>query len=228
MTLIYILGTDGAGKTTVATRLAKEPIGGIQLNYVYCQLKPLLLRPLKWVTQRFFLRQTNQFKDYSKYQQVKRTLGQKRKWLTRIYCGVWYLDILLQIWVKLALAGLKGKPVIMDRYYLDSVVNIGVIQNSSPEEMLKAARMLEAFLPKAERCLFLNVSEAVAFARKNDIPSKEYLRERKERYLQIAPHYDFRQINADLPLDEVLAACRAEIQDHFARRKNMQSADAAA
>jgi thymidylate kinase len=77
--------------------------------------------------------------------------------------------------------------------------------------MLRSAQRIEHFLPKADVCLFLNVSEEVAFSRKDDIPSAEYLRERKARYLALAGAYDFHEVNADAPLEEVLSEARKVI-----------------
>lgn len=205
MKIIYLLGTDGAGKTTVSTRLAQRGFAGRRLRYVYCQLTPILLAPFKLLARLFFLRKTDRFQDYRTYQARKASVGGRRRLLTRAYGAIWLVDQAWQAWFKLLWARLRGaETVIMDRYYLDSVVNVGVLLGNDLDGMLSAARKVERFLPRPELFLFLNVSEAVAYQRKTDIPSPEYLRERKDRYLRLAEPYRFHQINADQPLDTVI------------------------
>lgn len=212
MKIIYLLGTDGAGKTTVSTQLAARDIGGVRLTYVYCQLTPILLAPFKLAARLLFLRKTNRFADYQSYQQQKASVGGRRRRLTSLYGAVWLVDQAWQAWLKLLWARLRGRDfIIMDRYYLDSVVNVGVLQGNGLDEMLAAARRVERFLPRPDLFLFLNVSETVAYQRKNDIPSPEYLRERKARYLQLAEPYGFHQLDADKPLASVLGDATAAI-----------------
>lgn len=214
MRILYILGTDGAGKTTLAKRLAEElkPQGGV---YLYCQVTPLLLGPFRWLGARLFMRKTDQFKDYDAYRERKRELGRKRRRLARLYALAWYLDFLLQAWPRITWARWRARPVVMDRYYLDMVVNQGVLQDNDADGMRRDARLLERFLPRATQHLFLDVSEETAFARKDDIQSVTYLRERKDRYRQLAPHYGFVMVDANQPADAVLAAVRAALAgDH--------------
>lgn len=215
MRILYLLGTDGAGKTTVAKRVAaaRQAAGW---DYLYCQVLPLLLKPVKWLARRLFLKKTDEFKDYDAYREQKRAASGRRRRLTRLYALLWYADFLVQAWPKLWRARLRGRDLILDRFYLDTVVNQGVLQDNDLAGMLRDARLLERFLPRAELLLFLDVSEETAFRRKNDIQSVRYLRERKERYLRLAPHYGFQMIDANRTADEVFADVQARIDAHLA------------
>jgi thymidylate kinase len=213
--IIYILGTDGAGKTTVATRVAAA-MRDEGWDYLYCQVIPFLLRPVKWVAGKLFLKKTDQFKNYDEYREQKRAASGKRRLLTRFYALLWYLDFLVQAWPKLLRAKWRGRNLILDRFHLDTVVNQGVLQDNDLAGMLRDARLLERFLPKATLHLFLDVSEETAFQRKNDIQSVRYLRERKERYLQLAPHYGFQMIDANQTAEAVFQDVQAKIRAHLA------------
>lgn len=215
MILIYMLGTDGAGKTTVAQRIAGEPCNGARITYLYGQFYPILMRPVKWAVQRFVLKGTNQFRGYSEYQERKRSISTKRRLLSRLYCLGLYLDHGLQLLFKITLARLRNKYVILDRYYLDAVVNAGVIQNNGPDEMLRDAKIFEKILPKASLHIFLDVSQEIAFSRKTDIPSVAYLGERKLRYEFLGRHYQFVRIDADRKLKEVLTETDQVIRERL-------------
>lgn len=207
MKIIYILGTDGAGKTTLATRLARE-LESQGWDYLYCQAMPRLVWPFRWLAGKIFLKRADQFKDYDTYRERKRAASGRRRWLTRIYAWIWYVDFLLQAWPKLIRAWWRGRDLVMDRYYLDVVVNQGVLQDNDALGMKHDARFLERFLPVAIQHIFLDVSEETAFARKGDIQSVRYLRERKQRYLQLAEAYRFVSVDANQPADAVLADVR--------------------
>jgi thymidylate kinase len=210
--LIYILGTDGAGKTTIARRLAGTSFAGRKSSYFYCQHRPLLLWLLKLPARLLFMRKTDPFKDYAQYKARKDAASNKSPWLTRIYALLWYFDVWLQTWPKIVWARLTSDIVFLDRYYLDWVVNLGVLQHNSQGAMLRAAHHLERLLPKAQFHIFLDVSEETAFHRKNDIQSVQYLRERKERYLQLAPSYNFHIVDANQTVEAVTEQVRMMVE----------------
>ena len=212
MTLIYILGTDGAGKTTIARRLRDETLGGSKPAYIYCQHRPLLVWLLKLPARLLFMRKTDQFKDYDEYKARKNSVTGRCVWLTRVYVLVCYFDMCVQTWPKLLWARWVSGIVLVDRYYLDWVVNLGSLQQNSRDEMMRDARWLERFLPKAQLHVFLDVSEDTAFRRKNDIQSVRYLSERKERYRQLAPHYHFQIVDANQDAETMLQQVRAIVE----------------
>jgi thymidylate kinase len=100
----------------------------------------------------------------------------------------------------------------VDRYYLDWVVNLALLQQNSCGKVLRDARWLERLLPKAQLHLFLDVAEETAFQRKNDIQSVQYLRERKELYLDLAPHYGFQVVDANQDPETVFRQVKALVE----------------
>jgi dTMP kinase len=209
LTTIYILGTDGAGKSTTARRLLELQLPERRAKCLYCQHRPLLLWLLKLPAQLLFMRRTDQFRNYGQYKARKNAVSSRRPRLTRLYALLWYFDAWLQTWPRVLWARLTADVILLDRYYLDWVVNLGVLKGNSLDGMLQDARRLERVLPKAHLHVFLDVSEATAFQRKNDIQSVEYLRERRQRYLQLAPHYGFQVADANQDAEAVFQQVRA-------------------
>jgi thymidylate kinase len=209
MVLIYFLGIDGSGKTTSARRLAMERLEGWSPVYVYCQHKPFLIWILKLPAKFLFMRKLDQFADYDTYKSRKDAVRSRNPVLARIYGLLTYLDVLLQAWLQILFARARGNLLVLDRYYLDWVVNQGVVQEHSTNAMLRHARLLERLLPKASHHIFLDVTEDVAFRRKGDIQGLQYLKERRHRYLQLASHYDFKIVNAERDAESVFQDVRA-------------------
>jgi thymidylate kinase len=208
MNIIYILGTDGAGKTTAARRLAELTFGGHRARYIYCQHRPLVLWLMKLPARLLFMRRADQFRNYEEYKARKDAASSRRPWLTRLYTRLCYFDGWLQTWPKMLWARCTTSTVVLDRYYLDWVVNLGELQGNGLDGMLRDAAWLERVLPKARVHLFLDVSEVTAFNRKDDIQSVQYLRERKRRYLQLAPHYGFQIVDANQSAETVFQQLR--------------------
>jgi dTMP kinase len=215
MKLIYLLGTDGAGKTTVTQRLLRQGFPGRRTRYLYCQHRPFLLWLAKLPARLLFLRRADQFRDYPAYKGRKESAVRRHPWLLRAYVWLWYCDVWLQTWPRVAWARTRTDVLVFDRYYLDWVVNLSVLQDHDLKTMLRSARTLERTLPRATLHLFLDVSEDTAFRRKSDIQSVEYLRERKARYLQLADAYHFVSIDADQPLDAVVADATRHAAAHL-------------
>lgn len=210
---VYILGVDGAGKTTLMKRLAQGGIYQHKVRYLYCQHRPILLWILKAPARLLFMRRTDQFADYSAYKARKDSIGRKSQWMRRVYAFLGFLDVTLQTLIKLHIPCSSAKITLFDRYYLDWVVNAGVLKGNSLDDMLLDAHRLERFLPLAHLYIFLHVSEAVALRRKDDIQSFDYLRERTERYMQLAPHYCFHIVDADQDAESVFQQVRTMIQE---------------
>lgn len=211
MTIVYILGTDGAGKTLISRRLAAAGVLGDHTVHLYCQHRPLLVWLVKFPARLLFLRKADQFRNYESYKEQKDRAVGRRPWLAIAYAWLGYFDAWLQTWPKVMWARVSGSGVILDRYYLDWVVNAGVLQNSTRETMLRDARILEHWLPKADLHVFLDVDERTAFARKDDIQSLEYLRERKKRYHDFARYYDFKSVDANQCADAVFLQTKSLI-----------------
>jgi len=212
--LVYLIGIDGSGKTTNAEQLVAEGMNGYKILYMYCQYRPILLLPFKIFAKLFLMKSTNEFLDYDKYIKKKKDYTKKMKFLTRVYSLVWYFDYILQAWFHLLIIkSRKADLIILDRYYLDSIVNLACLQDLNSQQMVNDAKLIGNFLQKADLHIFLDVSEENAFSRKNDIQSVEYLKERRQKYFELAKQYNFKYINANLAKDIVYKKVKESIKN---------------
>ena len=182
--LINFVGIDGSGKTT----LCKGMIGEFQqyfsdTKYVHTYHKSILLKPINSIVKALFMRGTDQFANYSKYREQKTSAIHRHRWLSRIYAFLWILDYALQTFYKVGVPLLFGERLIVDRYVYDAIINISVANNFSPKTTYRLVDFLFILFPKPGIVFLIDLPEDIAFERKNDIQSIEYLRERRHRYL---------------------------------------------
>jgi len=74
----------------------------------------------------------------------------------------------------------------MDRYIYDTVINdLAVHLNYSEKEITDTILRSLFVLPVPIRTFLIDIPEEIAFARKNDIPHIDYLKERRPIYLTL-------------------------------------------
>ncbi len=186
--LICLTGIDGSGKTTLAKGLAQSlQEEGIEARYVYARYAPLLLRPLMRLGECIFLRGHDPETDYAGYSRTKREVTGQRRFLSLVYQTILMADYFLQILIKVWWPMLQGQSVVCDRYVYDTMVNDLALDFNHSQRSIDA--ILDGwmrFVPRPGLVVLVDVPEEVAFRRKHDIPSIEYVRERRPLYQYMA------------------------------------------
>jgi len=210
MKLVYMVGIDGAGKTTVARRLVEQmQQQGVRGRYFYAQHASVLLAPLRWLNRKTFMRKTDAYQDYDSYASRKAGASQKHPLLARGYAFVWLLDYFLFTYSRLLLQALAAPHwLVVDRYYLDIVVNISQTLGLDEAGMLVLARQASRFFLRPAVTVFIDVSEETAMRRKDDVPDIAYLKERRGRYLALEHLSGFVRLDGEQPLQTVLAGAQ--------------------
>ena len=211
--LICMTGADGAGKTTQIELLEEHLQGkGFRVHRMWCRWKPFLPRPFLALAKRTVFRK-KAVRDYNvepgegerfhAWQDQKRSVF---RWgLVRwAYLTFAVTDYALQTWCKLVIGRLHGNIILADRYLgdllIDQAINFGY-----PEE--RFAKMVKGLwmrvLPRADMVLYLDVPEEVAFQRRADIPSVDYLRIRRAFYQAMCRNLGYEQVAADRSVEDV-------------------------
>jgi len=186
--LVSFSGIDGSGKTTLSKILVKElKERGVECKYVYGRLEPIISRPLILAGRKIFLRKRDVKKDYKGYLSEKKEVFKKYSLFSKIYYYILVLDYTLQLFFKIRLPLLFGKKLICDRYVYDTLVMDLVIDfNLNEYQMLRLLNRFFWVVPRPNVAFLIDLDEEIAFHRKSDTPSVDYLRERREVYLRIA------------------------------------------
>jgi thymidylate kinase len=203
------VGIDGSGKTTLCQKLLSElQKNSSDIQYVHSYHEPFLLKPLRSFAKATLMRDTDEFVNYTHYRNRKTLVSNKHKMLSRIYTIVWILDYMLQTLFQVSVPKLMGACLIVDRYIYDAVLNASLTANLSRHTSYQIIDMMLKIFPKPDFVFMIDLPEEIAFTRKNDIQSVEYLRERRYIYIEMAARYGFVKLDGQAEPDAILTQAR--------------------
>ena len=135
--------------------------------------------------------------------------------LGSFYVSLWLIDYSMQVFFKVtSKLGRFGVHVI-DRYFFDIVVNISILSEWDFEQANRILAIMYCLNPMPDLVIYIDLPEEVAFARKDDIQSIQYLEERRYLYLRLAKHWGFEVIDGTKKKEEILEEATALINRIF-------------
>jgi len=211
--LICFTGVDGSGKTTLAKELVKiMNEKEVQYKYVYGRLEPFILKPFIMIGRKVFFGGKDIFKDYKGYSSRKRGVIERHSFLFTIYRYILLSDYLMQLLFKVKIPLMLGKNIVCDRYVYDTVItDLSVDMNLSSSEIRKLIRRFFYLSPKPDLAFLIDLPEEIAFQRKNDTPSIEYLKERRMIYLDVGREEGMVVLDGSRSLDELKGIIQGEV-----------------
>ena len=179
--MVYFAGVDGSGKTTVAESLCDSlQDDGLSCKYLWCGwrgfesplFKPIASRIKKTLAKRG---------EAEKADEAHNTLP--------LFGYLTWLDYFVRVYPDVLASLLTHDILIVDRYVYDVMAGL-----AGPDKHV--SRLLFALFrlfPRPSIVFFISVPPEVAYERKDDIPSIDFLREVEQKNLNM------------------LAACSAEV-----------------
>lgn len=209
--LICFVGIDGSGKTTLAKALvASLAERKISSHYVYNRFQPLISKPLTMIGKSLFLKDKDRFKDYNEYSQATIRLF-RNSFLAMSYRYLLLLDYLLQAIIRVSLPLLLGRTLICDRYIYDIATDLAVEMNLPRRKVNGILKRYLLLLPEPDLVFLVDLPEEVAFQRKDDVPSIDYLKKRRGIYLDIGREYSMIIIDGSQSLVELESEVRDKV-----------------
>lgn len=183
MRIVYIAGVDGSGKTTLAKNLQGVlETKGIRTKYFYARHYAFFLLPFRILARLLGLRGTDEYKDYKTYINKKQAGSRKYKTMSRLYGLLWFIDYFLVTRLRMFWYSLSNYLLIVDRYFYDVLIVISITLDLSDDDFAKLIRVASRCFPEPTQTFFLDLPEEIAFERKSDIQSVDYLVERSRKF----------------------------------------------
>jgi len=183
--LICFSGIDGSGKTTLIKELIKDlKAKGIQVEYRWGKFESSLLRLLILIKNKLLLHESDLKENYERSLKLKNNLFSSNP-ISMLYEYFVLVNYTFQVIFKIVIPLKMGKNIVCDRYVYDTIVDLALDLRYPDGKIKHRLNQLFRLLPKPDVLFFIDVPEEVAFRRKNDIPSIEFLRNKKEVYSKI-------------------------------------------
>ena len=204
-----LIGIDGSGKTTIAKMLAQE---NDKWEYVHALYLTRLLWPFLWFGRTFLLCGKDKRSNPEEYSSSKKKVVKGLRILNGTYIVIALMDYLSQVFLEVYLPLKFGVNLICDRYLYDTMINISMNTNYDAIKIDRLLTMWFKLFPKPDLTILLDLDEDVAWNRKNDIPSKYYLKERRELYLSLAKLKHFKVVDSNQSLQIVYSQIESFIK----------------
>jgi len=207
--LVCFVGIDGAGKSTLAkalTSVIEEQ--GIRCRYVWGGFNSsfTIFRPLLAVAKRTVF-------GGDKYVETSRRKGRvlKSSRLSTVYQYLALSDYIVQGLVRIRLPLAFGTNVICDRYIYDLTTSIAVLLDYTTDRTLALLDRCLRVLPRPDLVFLIDLPEALAYQRKDDVVSVDFLSVRRDIYLQMAEKHGMTILDGSSDPQELqeLAAAKA-------------------
>lgn len=203
--LICFTGIDGSGKTTFAKLLVEKlREHGIKVCYVYGRYQPIISKPAVLLGKLLFAKNSD-IKEYKDYSNTKRAAAQNHPYSLFLYRNLLLFDYYLQLLIKIIIPIKFGIVIVCDRYIYDTIINDIPRTQNSFDDIKKMTEIYFRIAPKPDIAFLIDVPENLAFERKNDTPSIDYLKERRGFYISFGKLYDMIILDGTNSLEKIEA-----------------------
>jgi len=183
--MIYLCGIDGAGKTTQARLIANSLRSkGLTCAYVWFRWSGFFSYPLLGLARLL---------GYTKWMAIEGTdiryhehYFDKNNAIAQLSAWFFFIDVLFYSVFLIKIPMATHDVLVCDRFVLDGIVDLvcDTKNHKIPKDMV--GKLLVSLIPQRSIVLLLDLPEEVAYKRKRDIPNLEYLRSRRQVFLNLA------------------------------------------
>lgn len=212
MSVVALIGPDGAGKTTIARQLEEQL--PMRVKYLYMGGMPehsslmLATTRIRIALHRWRDRERQRARKIASTQASHSAHSPGRRWLLSLLNALQFMTGLAEEWLLQGIIlsyRLRGYLVLLDRHFLfhHHAYIVGSAKRPLPLGTRLHAFMLEHVYPRPDLVIYLDAAPEVLFARKGE-KSVEMLYQLRERYLEMSDRVrHFVVLDANQPQEDV-------------------------
>ena len=199
--VIAVCGIDGSGKTTqikLLERYLKQR--GFKVKYIWFRW-PVLFS--------YSLLALSRILGYTKWKIISRSnvrYAERRFYMNRALARLWPWFFTIDIFIYSTFK-IKGKilsyTILCDRFIPDILIDLMCETKDYTLPRRVVGRLLLSLIPRETKLIVIDVAENTAYSRKHDIPSIDYLKERRGLYLYLAKTLSIPIVNGEKKMIEV-------------------------
>ena len=211
--LICFIGIDGTGKTTLANELVvRLNQHNINAKYVWSRFEPQFVRPLLLIDKTLFHQNKTTDEGYKRYSSSRRKFL-RRPIIRNFYEFILLFDYSIQLFFKIRIPLMNNINIVTDRYYFDTLVDLNVNLAYSNKKLAGIFNFFKRLNPDPDIVFLVDIPEKIAFERKNDVPSIEYLYERRQSYINISKQYSMIALDGTEQLETLHSLIWQKVQE---------------
>lgn len=203
-TLVCLTGLDGAGKSTLTANVVERlRADGYDAVRAYGRYLPRLTYPLILLGNRTVFADSDIETDYEGHQSAKEGVF-ANEILSTLYESVIVADYIPQFVHRVLYPLYRHDIVLCDRYFYDTLLSdLAGDVIDEPAGAVERYDFYSKFLPTPDHEFYVQIPPAVSMERKDDVPSIQYLEDRKRFYDHFAAEYGFSVLDGTKPVDEL-------------------------
>jgi thymidylate kinase len=200
--LISICGIDGSGKTT-QIKLLEGYLNqrGFKVKYIWFRWHALFS---------YLLLALNRILGYTRWKIISRSnvrYAERRFYMNRALARLWprffVVDTFIYSIFKIKVWRTLGYTILCDRFIPDILVDLICETKDYTLPRRVVGRLLLSLIPRDSKLIVIDVDANTAYSRKHDIPSVDYLKERRRLYLYLAKVLSIPIVNGEKKTIEV-------------------------
>lgn len=185
--IIYFTGIDGSGKSTIIKELEARNVFGKKYISIRGAYVVKLMKPISDIIRKKKVKSSTNYNyisktDYNNWKTFKIKLL-KNSLINNLLYAFQSFDYYLQILKieKRYLNKSNSATIVLDRYIYDFLAGMNIFYGDKSNSYWY--RKLKKKINIVDYIFFIDISCDTAFLRKDDIPSVEFLEERRARYI---------------------------------------------
>lgn len=152
-----------------------------------------------------FLRGKSADKNYKEFRKEKSNAIGKYSFLYLIYVSILFIDYFIRLFFLVIIPLYYGRNIVCDRYIYDTIItDISMDLGLTKEKICRLIKYCYHLLPRPDYLFLIDLPEMIAYNRKNDVPSIDYLTSIRGTYFEVGKLMEMKILDGTLGREAIL------------------------